>query len=442
MRGAMKLSSLKTSLSTLIRGQDSDTLNQKNARNLILSSAWLGFIDGGIATYLSVWLARMGATPTTLGILSSGPQLVNMFAQLPAGAIAERQKDLVRLANRSALITRSGFVLMALLPFLFNSADIMWVAIALWTLITIPSSIYYPTFMSVIQRAVPPQMRPRVNSNRWAIYSLIGAIAIPVIGFMIDHLTFPVGFQLAFVISFVGALPNIYFFGRIKIAPFEAIRTHDDSPRPLLTRLNDFVRPFFASKSFMRFNMATAAFRVCLTMPAGLFSIYWVDNLHASNTIIGMRGMIAYAALVIGYPFWGRVTSRIGHRTLLFFSALIGLYPITTGLSPTAEWLLPAAVLWGIFVAAIDIGFVDMLLISCPEGKHPTFTAAANVFASMQNFIGPLLGAALAHFVGVAEALIIAGVLQIASGAFFILLPSREQEDADHASRETAAEAA
>jgi MFS family permease len=425
----------------MLRGRESDTLDQKNARNLILSSAWLGFIDGGIATYLSVWLARMGATPTTLGILSSGPQLVNMFAQLPAGAIAERQKDLVRLANLSALVTRFGFVLMAMLPFFFNSADILWVAIALWTIITIPSSIYYPTFMSVIQRAIPPQMRPRVNANRWAIYSLVGAIAIPVIGFMIDHLTFPIGFQLAFLISFVGALPNIYFFGRVKIPPFEAIRTHDDSPRPLLTRLRDFVGPFFACKAFVRFNLATAAFRVCLTMPAGLFSIYWVDNLHASNTIIGMRGMIAYAALVIGYPFWGRVTNRIGHRTLLLFSALIGLYPIMTGLSPSAEWLLPTAVIWGIFVAAIDIGFVDMLLVSCPQGKHPTFTAAANVFASMQNFVGPLLGAALAHFVGVAEALIITGVLQIGSGAFFMLLPSREQEEAEHARTEASAQA-
>jgi MFS family permease len=429
----MNPSSIKTALSALVRGRDSDTLDQRNARNLILSSAWLGFIDGGIATYLSVWMARMGATPTTLGILSSGPQLVNMFAQLPAGAFAERQKDLVRLANRSALITRSGFVLMAMLPFFFTAPDILWIAIALWTIITIPSSLYYPTFMSVIQRAIPPQMRPRVNANRWAIYSLVGAIAIPVIGFMIDHLTFPIGFQLAFVISCVGALPNIYFFSKVKIAPFEAIRSHDDTPRPLLRRLRDFVTPFFECKPFMRFNVATAAFRICLTMPAGLFSIYWVDNLHASNTIIGMRGMIAYAALVVGYPFWGRVTNRIGHRTLLFFSALIGLYPILTGLSPSAEWLLPTAVVWGVFVAAIDIGFVDMLLISCPQGKHPTFTAAANVLASMQNFAGPLIGAALAHYIGVAEALIVAGVLQIASGAFFILLPSRAQEDADHA---------
>jgi hypothetical protein len=98
-------------------------------------------------------------------------------------------------------------------------------------------------------------------------------------------------------------------------------------------------------------------------------------------------------------------------------------------------------VIWGIFVAAIDIGFVDMLLVSCPQGKHPTFTAAANVFASMQNFVGPLLGAALAHFVGVAEALIITGVLQIGSGAFFMLLPSREQEEAEHARTEASVQA-
>ena len=145
----------------------------------------------------------------------------------------------------------------------------------------------------------------------------------------------------------------------------------------------------------MRFNLATGAFRICLSMPAGLYSIYWVDYLNASDTLIGIRGAVAYAALAFAYWMWARVTNRIGHRRLLIISALIGFYPITTGLAPSAGWLLLAAVIWGLFVAAIDIGFVDMLLLACPEGRQPTFVAAANLLSSAENFAGPLIGAAL-----------------------------------------------
>jgi predicted MFS family arabinose efflux permease len=112
----------------------------------------------------------------------------------------------------------------------------------------------------------------------------------------------------------------------------------------------------------------------------------------------------------------------------LFLSALIGFYPITTALSPSVEWLLPAAVIWGICVAAIDIGVVDMLLAACPKGRQPTFIAVANVLASVENFTGPLIGAALAEAIGVPEALLAAGALQVVSGVFFLLFPSRDEE--------------
>ena len=167
-------------------------------------------------------------------------------------------------------------------------------------------------------------------------------------------------------------------------------------------------------------------------MPAGLYSIYWVDYLDASDTLIGIRGAVAYAALAFAYWMWARVTNRIGHRRLLIISALIGLYPITTGLAPSAAWLLPAAVIWGLFVAAIDIGFVDMLLLACPEGRQPTFVAAANLLSSAENFAGPLIGATLAHFIGVQAALIVAGVLTLGSCGFFFLLPSRQEEHVAH----------
>ena len=425
---------LRASLSGLVRGKKPQTIEERNARNLVLSGAWLGFIDGGILTYLSVWLARLGATPAQLGWLSSGPQLVNMLALLPASAYAERQGDQVRLANRAALIARSGYLLIALLPLLMPSAAIP-AAIIIWSLFALPSAVFLPAFMSVIQRAVPPQMRARTNADRWALYSTVGALAIPCIGFMIDRMGFPQGYQIAFAISFFGALPNLYFFGKIVLPPFKSDRPNAAAAPGLRTRLARFVRPFFEHRRFVRFNAATAAFRVCLAMPAGLFSIYWVDYLNASDTLIGIRGALGYVALVFAYGLWARVVRRIGHRGLLFISALIGLYAITTALAPTALWLLPAALLWGIFVAAIDIGLVDMLLLACPEGRQPTFIGLANVLASAELFIGPLIGAALAEAIGIPAALIVSGVLQIMSGVFFVLLPSRAEEEREHAAQ-------
>jgi hypothetical protein len=50
------------------------------------------------------------------------------------------------------------------------------------------------------------------------------------------------------------------------------------------------------------------------------------------------------------------------------------------------------------------------------------------MLASVEVMIGPLVGAALASIIGVAEALVVSGVLQLASAVFFFLLPNREQE--------------
>jgi MFS family permease len=250
---------------------------------------------------------------------------------------------------------------------------------------------------------------------------------------MTDRVTFPIGYQLAFLVSFFGALPSLYFFGKVRIPPFRAASIQGDSRRSLRTRWREFSSPFLESPRFVRYNAAVALFRTCLALPVGLFSIYWVDYLHASDTWIGIRGSVGYASLVVGYWFWGRIAGRIGHRRLLFISLLIGFYPITTGLATSAVWLAPAAVVWGLFAAAIDIGTVDMLLVACPEGRQPSFVALANVLAAVELFIGPLLGAALAQIVGVPAALITSGVLQILSGVLFFLLPTRAQERQDHA---------
>jgi len=131
----------------------------------------------------------------------------------------------------------------------------------------------------------------------------------------------------------------------------------------------------------------------------------------------------------LGYWFWGRTAGKIGHRRMLIICGIgQAFYPILTALAPSMQWLLPAAVVWGLTIGGIELGLFDMLLAACPEGRQPSFAAAGSMTSSLGVMIGPLLGAALAGVAGITTALFAVGLLQMAATAGFLLLPSREEE--------------
>ena len=74
-------------------------------------------------------------------------------------------------------------------------------------------------------------------------------------------------------------------------------------------------------------------------------------------------------------------------------------------------------------IGVIDGGFFDLLLHACPPGKETRFASVATFGANLTIFVGPLLGVALANATSVRVALIAAGLLQLAAGAAFVLLP-------------------
>ncbi|MCX7670413.1 MAG: MFS transporter [Anaerolineae bacterium] len=421
---------------------DAATIEDRNYRNLMLSGAWFGPVDGGIFNFLPVFMARLGASPSLISLLTSGPSLLGIITYLPGGAYVERQPDLIRTLVRAVFVSRLFYLIIALTP-LFVPHDVLPVLlVALWILSSLPSAIHIPAFAAMMQRAIPAQRRARFNGTRWGLMSLISGTTIALFGFLLDRTAFPLGYQIVFLVSFGASLLNMYYFGRVQLLPEErsADRDHSGATRPAeqavapsspIVHLRNFLRSFTAHPPFVRFNLASFSFRLALMMPAGLFSIYWVRALNANDSWIGLRGTAGYAALVLGYWLWGRVATRIGHRNVLLLCGAAGaFYPILTALAPSVEWLLPAAALWGLTISGVDIGLFDMMLLSSPAGRLPSFAAMANMLSNIALAIGPLLGAGLAGAIGIREALLVVGGLQLAATAGFLLLPGLEEERA------------
>jgi MFS family permease len=163
---------------------------------------------------------------------------------------------------------------------------------------------------------------------------------------------------------------------------------------------------------------------VALNLPVALYSLYWVNVLKVPDTLIGLRGTVGNAALVIGYIYWGRSANRLTHRKVLFITALgYALYPILTALVPSGIWLLPVAALWGLMAAGIDIGLFDLMLSTWPNKRQPLFAAAWSMAVNGVVFVAPLIGAALANRTTLGTALVVAGAAQMLTTIPFLKLP-------------------
>jgi len=433
---------IRAGLGNVLLGQNARTIEERNYRNLMLSGLWFGPIEGGIFNYLPVFLARLGASASVISLLTSLPSFLGIMTYLPGGAYVERQRNLVRVLVQAVFLSRTVYPLIVLAPLIVPGDTLPLVIAILWTVASLPAAIHMPAFAALMQRAIPAQRRAKFNGARWGLMSLVSGAMIALFGFLLDRTAFPLGYQIVFIASIAASMMNLYYFNKIEVAPTERApaNSHRQLPgepaaphsaRGRLDRLRQFMLDFTAHPLFIRFNISSFSFRVALMMPAGLYSVYWVQELHANDSWIGLRGTAGYAALVLGYALWGRMANRIGHRALLLACGVISaLYPVTTAWAPSVEWLLLAAAFWGITISGVDIGLFDMMLISAPADRMPSFAAFANVMNNIALAVGPLLGAGLAGLVGIRTALLVIGGLQLVATAGFLLLPNHEQEKA------------
>jgi MFS family permease len=407
------------------------TLEDRNIRFLVLQTACAGVVNGGISTFLPVMLARLGASAVTVSMLSSGLALTSIAAALPAGPLVERQRELVGWSARYFYAVRVIFLLIALAAFLPPE----WAApacVVLWSLHGIPAAIGNNAWYGVLADAVSPRRRPVVNGARWALLGFVSAVCVALFGGLLDLLPHPTGYQLVFVVSaLVGGL-GIYLYSRLEIPNREPrVSTGVPSGRAG-ERLRKLIAPLAEGGEFLHYTLGTSVLRLGLHLPIGLYSIFWVNELMASDTWIGLRSTVGNVALTAGYYAWGRLAARLGHRRTLGVAALgLSLYPALTAAAPSVEWLLPAALIWGMFASGIDMSLFEGLLDVCPADRRSEFVAVNTFVANLIAFVAPIAGATLAQAIGVRPVLWLSAALHLATvGVVAYLALRRRQADA------------
>ena len=380
----------------------------------------LSIVNGYVAMYL---LDALHATDSEMGLLNSLPSLVNLFAMLFAAISIGRARSKRIFCSVSTSLSRSIFILIAILPWLAVSHPALWVV---WfvALIRVPQSFGDLSWQAFISDLIPPERRSPFFSERNRITTIVGLFATLLSGLLLQqfdkHLKWP--YQIAFLTTAAFSVAEVWFL--------MMHHEHIAPPKravPLLVKgirrfRTDTLRRVLADKQFLIVGGGLLFFNFGWQLSWPLFNIYQISEARAPALWLGLFTVANQLVQILTYRWWGRMADRFGNGRMMAFAAVgMALTPGLTILSPNMWYLFLINFVTGIPNAGTTLLLFTYLLEVCPEAERTTYIAYYNVALSVIGFMAPEIGIwFLGHWGMTAGMLISTGMRLVAGGVFWV----------------------
>lgn len=398
------------------------SLYERNARYVMIDGIGVGLVTG-VATFLSVFLTRLGASNILVGLLTAMPAVTGVLISIPLGHFLGSRRNPVVWYARSRVWVLSSYALTGLVPFFFPADTTIWAIIVIWAVATVPQTMTNILFTLVMTAVAGPSRRLSLMSRRWATLGITNAVSVAMVGLTLDLLNFPINYQLVFICSFVGGLISYNFSTNI-VLPEERIAKAEASPNlPWHASARRMARLFVGNEAFSRFVASQFVFRLGMAMAIPLFPLYWVRTVGASDSSIGLISTVQSSVLLVAYSLWIAVARRRGEGFVLIICAFgLALYPLVTALTTQVWPLLIYAAMAGLFIAGSDLVIFDVAAATAPAEARGAAIGVYHTSNYVATFIAPLIGTAAAQQVGIGTMLMVAAALRLAGGVMFLLL--------------------
>lgn len=389
-----------------------------NFIHLYLDIGWFGLLSGSAVNFLTVYAARLGATAFQIGLLGAVGSVVSLLLAIPAGRWLEGRR-VEGAVFWTAALYRIGYALWIPLPWLFGAQEQIWALIVISLLMGIPLTGVSVGFNALFASAVPLSYRAHVAGMRNVVLSVMFMISSVLSGYLLNHLLFPMGYQVVFAIGFFGAVMSsfhLYF-----IRPLQADQPPAPIPAAAETPRRDWrsaLRLDLWQTAYRRSLLVLLGFHVTQYLAIPLFSIYMVNNLRLSDDHIGIGTALFYLAVLLGSMQLRHIVQRLGHKNVTGYGVMgMALYPIVMALSTEVWHFYGLSVLGGFVWALVGGAYANYLLENIPADDRPAHLAWYNIVLNTAVLFGSLAGPAIADGIGIGAALILFGVLRLFSGA-------------------------
>lgn len=405
------------------RDRDSEpaaSVERHNIRITRRDAAAMGVLNTS-ATFLPVFLVRLGGTPFEVGLVTSLPALVGIVLAIPIGHLLARRNRIVRIYSRARLAAHLSFLAIAAIVATSPTDSLIVPILVVWTVAAVPSTVGMVTFPIVMSGAAGRRGRYELMSLRWSILDLANAVSVVSIGVLLERLRFPTNYQIAFVTFAVAGVVS-YAYARQFSVPDPPLGDASVMPARMTDRVVARVRSIWANREFVAFSSRHLVYALGARLILPIVPLYYVTVIGASDGAIGFIAMVQSLALLFGFVIWRRMARNgQGPSLLLVPMTLAALFPLAlafTGELPVAVCLVAVA---GFSTAGVELALFETLMRTVPMKAGVVFTSVDHAVMSGASVIAPLVGAVLAEAGGLSVALQMGTVVSLAGLTLFAL---------------------
>jgi MFS family permease len=381
----------------------------RNGLLLRLEGISAGLVFGGLAAFYALYTIQLGGSNAVVGWLTSAPALVSLLWQIPVSRLIPRfrsyRSPIVTgvILHRVALMALAGVVL---LPATWRP----WGVVALVALAALPSSLWGIAFQAAWVVMFSPSRLAHFVGLRWSFASLVTMASVYGLGVWLDRVAFPQNFQIMFVAGGMISLASVAIMLRFRFPPLQPAAGPTQPATAPRRSPWDWVRLY--RSFFILEAMAFIAYAaIYAAMP--LFRIYWVRDLGANATWIGLLTVGSSVGNAAGNVLWGRWSHPLRNRRNVLITCLgfAAAYPLLTAAFDSLAPLIVVNILTGFVAGGNDLLLMNRAMELAAREQLPTFVAIYSMTIQLAAFIAPLASTALADAWGSRLALVAVGVL-------------------------------
>jgi MFS family permease len=390
---------------------------KKNFLNVQIDGIAIGLASAA-APFLPVFLARLGATNIQVGLLTAMPGFTGLFLAIIVGRFLQTRRQVVPWYSAGRLMVVSCYALTGLVPFFVPREYQVVAVLVIWAVATLPQTLVSVCFSVVMNAVAGPRHRYELMSRRWSTLGLTSAIAVAIVGQVLDRIGFPINYQIVFLGLSLGGLVSYYFSSHIELPDAEPPTPITDQPLP--QQIKNYAALIRNERAFVSFMIKRFVYMSGTALATPLFPLYYVRAVQANDAWIGIINTVQTGIVLIGYTFWARQSRIRGSRFVLLWTTLgLSFYPVFTAFTLQVEWVTLYAGMAGILQAGLDLVFFDELMKTFPDKYSATFVSVAQSLQYFSTVASPLVGTALADQIGLGGALMVSGALRFAGFALF-----------------------
>jgi len=398
--------------------EDELQIQKRNFRNVQIDGVGVS-ISNVSAPYLPVFLTRLGASNFQVGLLSSMPGVTGLFLAIFVGRFLQSRRNIVFWYGLSRLLVIMCFTLTGILTLFADEQYLIIATLAIWAFATLPQTALAVAFSVVMNAVDGPEGRYALLSRRGAIFGVTGVVGTFIVTRVIHLVEFPLNYAIMFLVLSLGGFLSYYFSNQIQIpdqtpAVISQNRTANDSIKNYFALLR--ANPAFVSFATKRFVYFSA---LMLSLP--VMPLYYVRDVHATDSQIGTINMTMTLVMLVGYFLWPWLSRRRGGRFVLLATTFgMIFHPAFNASTTDVSLIILNAGLMGLFQSGLDLVFFDELMKTVPAEYSATFVSLAQSMQYFSMILAPLIGTWLANYIGLSGALWLSAGLRLVGFLLFL----------------------